>query len=55
MRYAYFIAFSSNQGEQFKRFYKDNKERHGERNNRSKYLTDKNILNKLKENKISVR
>ena len=53
-RFAYFIAFSKNQGEQFKRFYKDNLERHKKQIDNSKYLKDEYILKKLNENNISV-
>lgn len=53
-RFAYFIAFSKNQGEQFKRFYKDNLERHKKQISNSKYLKDEYILKKLNENNISV-
>ena len=54
-RFAYFIAFSKNQKEQFNLFYKDNLVRHKNQINNSKYLTDKKILQKLSQHNISVR
>tara|TARA_A100001015_G_C14867091_1_gene662806 strand:+ start:83 stop:925 length:843 start_codon:yes stop_codon:yes gene_type:complete len=53
-RFAYFIAFSKDQSEQFQRFYKDNIERHNKQISNSKYLNDEYILNRLNKNNISV-